>query len=347
MDKRLLIFTKEFYPYASGSGINAKYFAEYLVRNGWKVQVLTLNYFFRLKTFDCIKGVRVFRVPMPMITPYFVRTVSSLFVFPFYVIPIIRSKRIMLYGPITGYFGIILFAWAFRKQVIFQSVLLDGDDISTILKKYKFIKSFVSFVFARLSVYHAITPEFEGRFRDEIKKIRGKVLQCGQGVDQELFKAVDVKTKMALRKRFNLPLESPILLSVGNLIKRKGYSTIFNALAKLDDDFLYLIIGNFDNNERHFFWHNGDEMNQLYEQGIELLEDKVRFIGFVDNTHEYMQAVDLFIHNGLQEGYPNVLIEAESVGLEIIAPQYGTKRATHPFERSFLYVKNELMSDLS
>ena len=109
-----------------------------------------------------------------------------------------------------------------------------------------------------------------------------------------------------IRENLKLPLKKIILLSVGHLIKRKGFEEIFFVLSHLQLDFLYVVIGNTNKNY---------ESDALIKKGKQLLQDKIYFTGIVNNIEEYYRAADIFIHNALQEGTPNVLLEAMASGL--------------------------------
>ena len=49
------------------------------------------------------------------------------------------------------------------------------------------------------------------------------------------------------------------------------------------------------------------------------IADRVIFTGLVDNVDEYMKSSDLFVFLSKREGCPNVIIEAMSTGLPVIA----------------------------
>ena len=46
---------------------------------------------------------------------------------------------------------------------------------------------------------------------------------------------------------------------------------------------------------------------------------RVHFMGFIDSPFRYSEYADLFVLSSNYEGYPNVLIEALSSGLSVVA----------------------------
>lgn len=101
----------------------------------------------------------------------------------------------------------------------------------------------------------------------------------------------------------------PVLLSVGELIKRKNHETVLKALSQIKDkNFIYLICG------------RGVLMEYLKNLTKQLgLESKVKFLGFRKDIAEICKTADLFIFPSYQEGLPVALMEAMAAGLPVIA----------------------------
>ncbi|MDP3537315.1 MAG: glycosyltransferase family 4 protein [Azonexus sp.] len=106
---------------------------------------------------------------------------------------------------------------------------------------------------------------------------------------------------------------SPLLVSVGYLIERKGHDIAIDALAKLLPTFpeaRLLIIG------------EGPERKKLERQVSELgLENKVRFTGALPNTElaRWYSAADVLLLCSSREGWANVLLESMACGTPVIA----------------------------
>lgn len=156
-----------------------------------------------------------------------------------------------------------------------------------------------------------ITINKEDYERAQYFKLRknGKVYYVpGVGIDIEKIRntKVDVQQK---KKELGIPKKIPVLLSVGELIKRKNHETVLKALSKLKNyDFVYLICG------------RGILAEYLQEQVKQLaLTDKVKFLGFRKDIAELCKTADLFIFPSYQEGLPVALMEAMAADLLAIA----------------------------
>lgn len=137
----------------------------------------------------------------------------------------------------------------------------------------------------------------------------GKVYYApGVGIDLDKIKniKVDIKKKKA---ELGIQENTPVLLSVGELIKRKNHETVLKAFSGIKDkDFVYLICG------------RGILMEHLQNLTKQLgLESKVKFLGFRKDIAEICKTADLFIFPSYQEGLPVALMEAMACELPVIA----------------------------
>ncbi len=83
---------------------------------------------------------------------------------------------------------------------------------------------------------------------------------------------------------------------------------IFKEICNINENSFLLIGG------------QGEEEEKLKNKAKELeIEDKVKFLGAVDNVSEIMQAIDVFVFPSLFEGLAVSLIEAQAAGLQVFA----------------------------
>ena len=137
----------------------------------------------------------------------------------------------------------------------------------------------------------------------------GKVYYVpGVGINLEKIQnlKVDIKQK---KTEIGILEDIPVLLSVGELIKRKNHETVLKALSQIKDkNFVYLICG------------RGVLMEHLQNLTKQLgLESEVKFLGFRKDIAEICKIADLFIFPSYQEGLPVALMEAMAAGLPVIA----------------------------
>jgi len=98
------------------------------------------------------------------------------------------------------------------------------------------------------------------------------------------------------------------LISVGTLSRRKRQDLILETLALLPLNYHLVIVG------------SGAEESSLKELTKKLnLEERVDFEGHKTNPYPYMKQANIFILTSEHEGFPNVLLEANSLGTPIVS----------------------------
>jgi glycosyltransferase involved in cell wall biosynthesis len=107
------------------------------------------------------------------------------------------------------------------------------------------------------------------------------------------------------------------LLCVAAVCERKGIHHVIAALARLKGsrDLELTVVGPYNEGE------SPREYTESLESIIEThgLEDRVRFVGRVNDVAPYYQKADIFILPSYEEGMPNVLLEAMACQLPCVA----------------------------
>ncbi len=96
-------------------------------------------------------------------------------------------------------------------------------------------------------------------------------------------------------------------VSIGRLVPEKNHTFLLDAVVPFKNLRLYIF---------------GEGMvRPLLEEKIKRLglEDRVFLMGFEQNPFQYLKAADFFLFGSLNEGFPNVLLEAMCCGLPIIS----------------------------
>lgn len=108
--------------------------------------------------------------------------------------------------------------------------------------------------------------------------------------------------------QYHIPEDAVILLSVGELSRRKNHQIVIRALRRLArQDVYYLICGQGDLKE--------ELLAQAKKQGV---ADRVIFLGFQKDVISIYQNADIFVFPSIQEGMPVALMEAMASGMPCI-----------------------------
>ena len=107
------------------------------------------------------------------------------------------------------------------------------------------------------------------------------------------------------------PAESRTVVALGRLVPQKGFDVLLRAFAQVADRYpdWSLEIGG-----------EGPERQRLVALAMELgISDRVTFAGLIDGAQGWLAQGAIFVLPSRHEGFPNVLLEAMSVGLACIA----------------------------
>lgn len=152
-----------------------------------------------------------------------------------------------------------------------------------------------------------ITINKEDYERAKRFKAKGVEYIPGVGVDLDTFKPANTH-RCEIRKEFDIQEENMVLLSVGELIKRKNHKVIIQALEKLQNtNVIYCICG------------QGPLKKELEVLAKEChVEKQVRFLGFRKDIANMCAMSDIFVFPSLQEGLSMALMEAMACGLPVV-----------------------------
>jgi glycosyltransferase involved in cell wall biosynthesis len=168
---------------------------------------------------------------------------------------------------------------------------------------------------------HARTAAVSEPLRDLAVRLgatRERVRVIPNGVDQSLFHRRD---QNAARAALGLPIDGPIVVSVGTFVADKGHELIIDllpALRRVHPELLYVAVGNPG---------GGDSRLRAIERriGEEQLADCVRLA--VGRPHDeiplWLAAADVFCLATAREGCSNSILEALACGLPVVATRVG------------------------
>jgi len=139
------------------------------------------------------------------------------------------------------------------------------------------------------------------------------------GIDLETWSPQGSREQV--RRQFGIPAASLVVGSVGRISSEKGYDHLLHAVNSLREelpDLAVLLVG------------KGPDMGRLAALANELaISDRVFLPGYFENGAAALEATDIAVlPSVLDEGFPTASMEAQAVGLPIIASDIGGTRET-------------------
>ena len=138
-------------------------------------------------------------------------------------------------------------------------------------------------------------------------KVRGNVIYVpGVGVDID---KINMIPPYDIKSEYNISSNKKIIITVGELIPRKNHMIVLEAIKEINEDFVYVIVG------------QGDlmpELKKVVKQNN--LEAKVLFVGYKEKETVigFLKSSDIFILPSFQEGLSVALMEAMACSLPCI-----------------------------
>lgn len=328
---RICLLSHGFYPVVGGAETHARLLSERLIKRGINVFVVTRRKASDLPKHEVIGNIVVYRVPplgferlgkylmmLPALV-YLIRLRANfdiILVCGFKVLGVIAvlaakllGKKCVLRAEVTG-------ELSGEYAATGSKLLVRSKIVARLFKGYitirnKILKKADAFV----SISNQISKEFEQYGFDP-----SSISYLPNGVDTNIFNAVDLKQKLLLRKKLSLPYKDTIVTYTGRLSKEKGLELLLQVWKRIVSDCqdMYLLLV-------------GSGKGQAFSCEIELryfvssndLTDRVGFTGNVGNVNEYLQASDIFVLPSESEAFGLALIEALACKLPAIATKVG------------------------
>jgi len=134
------------------------------------------------------------------------------------------------------------------------------------------------------------------------------------GVDSQYFKnSFSGNQILALRRGYSFEKENFIIIYVGRVVKDKGVDELieaFQRIEKIYDDVKLFILGDYQS-----------ELDPVKAETFEYIENSqnVIHVSHKKDIRPYLAMSDVLILPSYREGLPNILIEAGSFGMTIVA----------------------------
>ncbi len=302
-NQRILMIISQFYPLLGGAEVQAQLLACGLIKRGMKVYVLTRK-LKGLPRHEIIEGIPVYRE---------IKTIDWGFLWGIYYIV---SVFVFLYKKRKDYdiihchiiqglhtFVSVIFKYIFKKKVIVKMSSSGETSDFTLIKEVKFGRLFLRYirnVDAIISVCKKSSEEIlENGFSKDI------LIEVPNAVDTHKYFEDAHKERNDIRN----------ITYVGRLDNYKGVNFLISGfkdvLSKVDNVRL-TIVG------------NGPDESLLRDMANNLrIIDNVVFKGRQEDVFSQLCSADIFVLPSLSEGMSNVLLEAMSCGLPVVATSVG------------------------
>jgi len=132
----------------------------------------------------------------------------------------------------------------------------------------------------------------------------------GVGIDTRKINSINVDID-SKRKELGIPVDSIVIVSVGELNKNKNHEVIIKALAKINNpDIHYIICG------------KGPLKDYLMKLSKELhIDQNVHILGYRKDVIEILKSSDIFAFPSIREGLSVSMMEAMAAGLPVVCSE--------------------------
>lgn len=142
-----------------------------------------------------------------------------------------------------------------------------------------------------------------------------RVAHIPNAVDSDVFVRAAPEEISALRRSFGLPTNAQVILGVARLSAEKDPSTWIEVAGRVLRA----------NPDAHAFLVGVGPLKSRLEDKIAALgmSDRIRLLGARTDVHLLMSMADIFLLTSRFEGMPNVVMEAGSIGIPVVATAAG------------------------
>jgi glycosyltransferase involved in cell wall biosynthesis len=301
-------------PYFAGGGKRAFNQAKYLAKRGGRIQLLTTS------PVESVDSIQIVALPIPRVQMLnrfgtILRLAIYLAQLPRIVVALQKMKPDFLHCiACCPWSMVVMMAASLLGIPVIAEATLQGVDDPLAIRQSIF-GSLRFKVLSNSTHFVSLSPLIEN-LSDQAGIPKTLRTLIPNGVETSIFKPVSSIDKIELRKKLGLPLDKVLLIFLGILGERKKIAELCEAWAmvspSLRAESQLLLIGPTVPEEIPYL----DRIkSKNKETGI---ESSVYWGTQVQNTHQWLQASDIFVFASRQEGLPNSVLEAMATGLPTV-----------------------------
>lgn len=227
------------------------------------------------------------------------------------LIKIVKTNDVIILGGYEqpSFWTLAFYCRMFKKNYY---IIIDGTNPKNCISKEstskKLIKGYMINGATAVFGNGIVSKKFVEKFNSN-KKVYNQYLTVDTNYIKSLEPEKD-KLRIELRTKYGIQIDKKVILYSGRLIKRKNIDKLIEAISKLKDDNVQLIITG-----------DGEEKENLIDLA-KMLDVNMYITGFIKNQEELFKhyyLADVFILPSFNEPWGLVINEAMAAGLPIIA----------------------------
>ena len=303
----------QFPPHIGGVGVHIHSLSKELIKQGHEVYVITYPHK-DIKDIDGIHVIGTKGVNIPGLRGFFFAINAKK-----------ELKKLIKRENIDIIHGHYLFpaGWASVKAGKSTNtktyVTAHGSDMFELYKNQSFTRPLIKKVLKDADVILAVSNALKDEIiNTKIPNIEEKLRIHWNSVDMNKFKTTkenEDKFRRELVQEFNVDEDKPIILFVGNIIKRKNVDLLIEAKKQIQNNASLVFVGDGPYLEKL--------KNKVEHECLEGNLDNVYFIGSRGDVEDIIPSCDLLVLPSFSESFGLVLIEALACGKPVIGSNIG------------------------
>lgn len=312
MKNKVILISSLFFPNIGGVENSIKEMAEVLKNKGIEFVVICSDRNYTnnnvLKTKECFSGGCIYRYSYP-------KTKVGFFMQYIYCARLVRKiykdgdiviSRSYITSISARLAGVKKVAYIVPSVIFFQD--MKWDNIKGLKKFTRYmVNSFFQTVAFFVSEIFVFSEIMSRQVKAASFMLKGASI-VSPGVSRERFSAVSLEKKKEIKNGFGIDLDKKIILCIGRFSEVKQFELAIEAASFLPDTYQVLLVGK-------------GKCEENYQKKIDRLrvENKVRIMGPTKTPQLFYQIADVFWMTSRYEAFGQVLLEATSCGVPIVA----------------------------